>query len=95
MTDATAGIWRWADRIDPHGAVPTEARITMGEGPAPMVRSTRIGPRAGFELWLLFLALPMVAWARLRLRSHSPAQVAVGAVLGGLMSAVIFGRFVG
>ena len=49
----------------------------------------------GFELWLLFLALPMVAWARLRLRSHSPAQVAVGAVLGGLMSAVIFGRFVG
>ncbi len=54
MIDA-AGIWRWAERIDPEGAVPPAARITMGEGPAPLVRSTRIGPQAGFDLWLLDL----------------------------------------
>ena len=45
------GIWRWAERIDPEGAVPPDARITMGEGPAPLVESVRIGPQAGVDLW--------------------------------------------
>jgi threonine synthase len=53
--DSTSGIWRWAERIDPEGVVPPEARITMGEGPAPLVKSTRIGPQAGFDLWFLDL----------------------------------------
>ena len=53
---ATTGIWRWAERIDPDGEIPPSARVTMGEGPAPLVRSVRIGPGAGFgELWFLDL----------------------------------------
>lgn len=39
------GIWKWADRL---GQVPAErARITLGEGNTPLVRSHRIGPAAG------------------------------------------------
>ena len=52
---ADQGIWRWADRIDPAGAIAPEARITMGEGPAPVVESVSIGPQAGIELWFLDL----------------------------------------
>ena len=55
MPGASTGIWRWAERIDPEGAVPPEARVTMGEGPAPLVKSVRIGPQAGFDLWFLDL----------------------------------------
>ena len=48
MTDSTsAGIWRWAGRIDPEGAIPPAARISMGEGPAPVVQYVRMGPGAG------------------------------------------------
>ncbi len=32
--------------------------------------------------WLWFLLVPIVAWARLRLRAHSLSQVIVGGVLG-------------
>jgi threonine synthase len=39
-------IWRYADWID---AVPPEHRLTLGEGDTPLVRSRRIGPRAGLE----------------------------------------------
>lgn len=53
--DATSGIWRWAERIDPEGAVPPSARITMGEGPAPLVKSTCVGPQASIDLWFLDL----------------------------------------
>ena len=42
-------IWRWADLID---FVPEHARITLGEGQTPLVRSRRIGPSAGLKsLW--------------------------------------------
>ncbi len=34
--------------------------------------------------WLWFLLVPIVAWARLRLRAHSLSQVIVGGVLGVL-----------
>ena len=50
-----SGIWRWADRIDPDGTIPPVARVTMGEGPAPVVRSASIGPKAGIDLRFLDL----------------------------------------
>src|SRR6186713_2129820 len=37
-------IWRWADLIEP---IPAAARVTLGEGNTPLVRSRRIGPAAG------------------------------------------------
>lgn len=37
-------IWRWADWIEP---VAADARITLGEGGTPLVRSRVIGPEAG------------------------------------------------
>ena len=37
----------------------------------------------GTVVWSLAPALPLVAWARLRLGSHTPAQLAAGALLGG------------
>lgn len=39
-------IWRWADRMD---FVPEAARVTLGEGNTPLVRSRRIGPDAGLR----------------------------------------------
>ena len=36
--------------------------------------------------WLWFLLVPIVAWARLRLRAHSLSQVIVGGVLGVLLT---------
>ena len=39
-------IWRWADWIEP---VAPEARITLGEGSTPLIRSQRIGPQAGLQ----------------------------------------------
>ena len=37
-------IWRWADMIEP---ISESARITLGEGDTPLVRSRSIGPAAG------------------------------------------------
>jgi threonine synthase len=37
-------IWRWADMME---SVPPAARLTIGEGDTPLVRSRRIGPQAG------------------------------------------------
>src|SRR3954469_15637311 len=37
-------IWRFADWLDP---VPEHARVSIGEGNTPLVRSRRIGPSAG------------------------------------------------
>jgi threonine synthase len=39
-------IWRWAERLDP---VPEHARVTLGEGGTPLVRSRRIGPECGLS----------------------------------------------
>ncbi|MSO21649.1 MAG: pyridoxal-phosphate dependent enzyme [Acidobacteria bacterium] len=39
-------IWRWADWIEP---VPAAARITLGEGNTPVVRSRHIGPALGMN----------------------------------------------
>jgi len=42
-------IWRWAEWLED---VPETARISLGEGGTPLVKSRAIGPRAGLpELW--------------------------------------------
>jgi threonine synthase len=48
-------IWRWGQRL---AAVPIESQLTLGEGNTPLVRSRRIGPRAGLER--LYFKLEMV-----------------------------------
>ena len=47
----------------------------------------------GGEFWPFVLALPLVAWARLRLKSHTPAQVVVGGLLGGISTGLVVGAF--
>lgn len=43
-------IWKWADRFEP---VPSHARVTLGEGHSPLVRSRSLGARYGLNnLWL-------------------------------------------
>jgi len=37
----------------------------------------------GVSLWPALLAMPLVAWSRLRLKAHTPAQVTAGLLLGG------------
>ncbi len=39
-------FWRWNDRID---GVPESARVSLGEGNTPLVRSRKIGPAAGLK----------------------------------------------
>src|SRR5690349_13631741 len=39
-------IWRWSDWLD---FVPAPARVTLGEGNTPLIRSRRIGPSVGLE----------------------------------------------
>ena len=39
-------IWKWADRIAPVNA---QSQITLGEGNTPLLKSRRIGPKAGIE----------------------------------------------
>ncbi|MEZ5940806.1 MAG: pyridoxal-phosphate dependent enzyme [Planctomycetaceae bacterium] len=39
-------IWRWADLLEP---IPEQARLTLGEGDTPLVRSRKIGPAAGLQ----------------------------------------------
>ena len=39
-------IWRWSDQLEP---VPDAARITLGEGNTPLIRSRVIGPAAGLR----------------------------------------------
>lgn len=38
-----------------------------------------------------FLSLPLVAWARLHRRKHTPAQLVAGAIAGTLVTILIFG----
>lgn len=49
------GIWRFAEWFDP---VPDSARLTLGEGGTPLVRSRRLGP--AFGLKNLFFKLEFV-----------------------------------
>ena len=39
-------IWKWAEHLAP---IPAEARITLGEGDTPLIRSRRIGPSLGLN----------------------------------------------
>jgi len=43
----------------------------------------------GAHLWPFLLALPLVAWARLHLKAHTPAQVAAGFLLGGCSTSLL------
>jgi len=38
-----------------------------------------------------FLSLPLVAWARLRRRKHTPAQLVAGSLAGIIITAIVFG----
>lgn len=40
------GLWRFADCMDP---VPISARLTLGEGNTPVIRSRRLGPSVGLK----------------------------------------------
>lgn len=40
------GLWRYADWMEP---VPPAARLTLGEGGTPLVRSRRLGPSVGLK----------------------------------------------
>ena len=45
----TNGVWRWADWLPP---IPASARVTLGEGATPLVKSVAIGPKSGLsDLW--------------------------------------------
>jgi hypothetical protein len=44
----------------------------------------------GLPALLAFLSLPLVAWARLHRRKHTPAQLAAGAMAGALVTALVF-----
>ena len=41
-----SGMWRFAEWLDP---IPEEARISLGEGNSPLVRSRRLGPSVGLK----------------------------------------------
>lgn len=41
-----SGLWRFAEWLDP---VPEAARLTLGEGNTPIVRSRRLGPSVGLK----------------------------------------------
>jgi hypothetical protein len=44
----------------------------------------------GLTLTLTFPAVALVAWARVRLGDHTPAQTLAGAALGGLIATTVF-----
>ena len=46
MKTINQGIWRYADWIDP---IEPSARLTLGEGGTPLVRSRRLGPSVGLK----------------------------------------------
>ena len=41
-----SGLWRFAEWLDP---IPVAARLTLGEGNTPVVRSRRLGPSVGLK----------------------------------------------
>jgi hypothetical protein len=44
----------------------------------------------GLPALAAFLSLPLVAWARLHRRKHTPAQLAAGAIAGALITTLVF-----
>jgi hypothetical protein len=44
----------------------------------------------GLPALAAFLSLPLVAWARLHRRKHTPAQLAAGAIAGALVTTLVF-----
>nr|WP_260859671.1 phosphatase PAP2 family protein [Streptomyces cupreus] len=44
----------------------------------------------GVRMAPLMLGIAAIGWSRVALRDHTPAQTAVGALLGGLAAAVVF-----
>jgi hypothetical protein len=50
-----------------------------------------IGPAAS----MLVVLVPVVAWARLRLDRHTPAQIVVGVMVGALVPIVVLVRLLG
>ena len=52
MKGTSTGFWRWSDRLP---EIPPEARVDLGAGDTPLIRSSRIGPDVG--LHNLFLKL--------------------------------------
>ncbi len=49
----------------------------------------------GLSRWPVLAAIPLVAWARLHLQAHTPAQVAAGLALGSLSAALLHALFPG
>jgi threonine synthase len=49
-----SGVWRFSEWLDP---IPVTARVTLGEGNTPLVRSRRLGPSVGLKN--LFFKLEM------------------------------------
>ena len=45
--------------------------------------------------WWTLLSWPLVAWARLRRKKHTPAQLVAGALLGALITAAVLGIVLG
>ena len=45
----------------------------------------------GYPAIWAFLSLPLVAWARLHRRKHTPAQLVAGAIAGALITILVFG----
>ncbi len=45
----------------------------------------------GAPMLCAFLSLPLVAWARLHRRKHTPAQLVAGAITGALVTLLTFG----
>ena len=43
----------------------------------------------GPDAWWTFLALPLVAWARLHRKKHTPAQLLAGALMGSGVTALV------
>lgn len=48
---------------------------------------------AGYYAWPVVLLVPLVCWARIRLKQHTPRQVIYGSVLGALIALVLVYEF--
>lgn len=62
-------------------------KISMHSGAAAAV-ATLVWLTGGAAAWPLTLGIPVMAWARVRLRRHTPAQTVAGALLGSALMAL-------
>lgn len=62
-------------------------KISMHSGAAAAV-ATLVWLTTSTAAWPLTLGIPVMAWARIRLRRHTPAQTIAGALLGSLVMAL-------